>query len=303
MSESVTVDAGPTEGGDDNQVSVEEATHDEIKSALAEAMASEESETDPQPEQAEPVEKQKRTEPAKLDPPKEEKQAEPARDFAAENAKLRAQLKQSEDFSKRRSTELGEARKEIKQLLADRIARAKDVEVDNPREAARLDREVEQLRQKDQALESEEDQVAQMREAMEILPRFLKPEEMDIAAIKQELLEDGLPADYVEQFAQNPIMRTRPDTLIHLTKRALYGKALRQIIPQLQAVTQERDELKAKLGKAGENVVNGIKGALKKPAPVTASSSAADSSDREPDLDPTKMSDAEIKAYLANHRD
>lgn len=302
MSESVTVDAGPTEGGDDDQVSVEEATSEEIKAALADAIKEEESETDPQPE-AEPVESKTRTEPAKLEPPKEDKPAEPVRDVAAENAKLRAQLKQSEEFSKGRSQEIGELRKTVRLLVAEKEARAKEIEVDNPREAMKLDMQVEKLRAEDQELASEEQNISRFREAMEIIPRFLKPEEMDIEAIKAELLEDGLPLKFVEEFATNPIMKTSPDTFIHLSKRAMYGKALRVIIPQLQAVMKERDELKARIGKTGESVVKGIKGALNRPAPVTASSSAADSQDRDPVIDPTTMTDAEIKAYLANNRD
>jgi hypothetical protein len=221
---------------------------------------------------------------------------------ANEHAALQAKLKQVQLYADRRSTEIGELRKQNKELLAQLQQSAEETELSNPREAAKIDRAIEAVQAKDSQLAEEEATLHRTKQAMEIVPNYVKPEEMDLAAIKQELLDDGLEVPLVDKFISNIYESAYPETIIHLAKRAHYAKALRQIVPIAKQLYEDNQKLTEQLKKRGGDVLKGVQKELNKVAPITTATSASNSLDRSAVVDPSSMSDAEIEEYLKKHR-
>ena len=306
MEESVTVETGPTESeGADGllEIAVEDATDEEISGYLEEASSKEwvTAETQPGKQAAQSPEqgKDQHGDQPKPEPQKSAETPETAESQAEKIRRLTDELAQKEKFIKRRSTEVGELRKQNRELLARLETQAKEVEIDNPREAARIDRAIEEVKRREHQLDDEQGHLGRVSEAMQIIPKYVKPEQFDVDEMRRELKEAGMPDEFVKEF--DPYTSAHPETTVFLARASYYGKALRQIVPAAQAVFEENKRLKEQLRGKGEKVLTGVQQALRKPPPMSASTSVASIPDRSPDIDPSSMSDAEIQAYLAKN--
>lgn len=303
MEESVTVESGPTESeGADGllEISVEEATDAEISSYLEEASANEWNQSEAQPRTAESSPEQGKDQQGATPQPEPQKSAEtpPTLESQAETIRRQAdEIAKQEKFIKRRSTEIGELRKQNRELQARLEAQAKEVEIDNPREAARIDRQLEEAKRLESRLQDEQGHLDRVQEAMQVIPRYVKPEHFDVQAMKDELKEVGMPEEFIKEF--DPYTSAHPETVVFLARSAFLGKAFKQILPAAQAVFEENKRLKEQLKGKGQQVLDGVQKALRKPQPMSASTTVASVPDRNPDIDPTSMSDAELQAYLA----
>lgn len=297
MEYSEAVDEGTSELNDDGLVEITEATDADLEAYLQADQENEAEESPAHPEEvSEPAPAMEKQEPAK-----EELVADAPRPPTAEELEaVTARLAQAEKYAKQRGTEIGELRKALRESIAEKDALARELELDNPREAARLDRLIDAEKAKEFNLQKEEERINRVQDAYETVPRYVKPEEMDVEAIKTELLQDGLPPEWVGQFVPNMFEQALPETIIHLAKRAYYGKIIRVLVPELQKRDALIAELQSKSRGKGENILNGIKKAMSSPPPLTTASSASQIPGRSPSIDPTAMSDAELDEYLRN---
>lgn len=298
MEFSDAVEEGTSDLSDDGLVEVSEATDADLEAFLQadQEGVAEESQDHPQ-EASEPAPvMEKQEQPKAEEPPQEAPQAPSVEELEA----VKARLAQAEKYAKQRGTEIGELRKALRESIAEKDAQARDLEMDNPREAARLDRVIDAEKVKEFRLQQEEERLARVHDAYQTVPRYVKPEEMDVEAIRAELLQDGLQPEWVTQFMPNMFEQALPETIIHLAKRAYYGKIIRALVPELQKRDARIAELESKSRGKGENILSGIKKAASSPPPLTTASSASQAPGRSPSVDPSKMSDAELDEYLKN---
>jgi hypothetical protein len=298
MEFSDAVEEGTSDLNDDGLVEVSEATDADLEAFLQadQEGVAEESQDHPQ-EASEPTPVlEKQEQPKAEEPPQEAPKAPSVEELEA----VKARLAQAEKYAKQRGTEIGELRKALRESIAAMDAQARDLEMDNPREAARLDREIDADKAKEFKLQQEEERLARVHDAYQTVPRYVKPEEMDVEAIRAELLQDGLQPEWVGQFIPNMFEQALPETLIHLAKRAYYGKIIRALVPELQKRDARIAELESKSRGKGENILSGIKKAASSPPPLTTASSATQISGRAPSVPLDQMTDAELDSYLKN---
>ncbi len=299
MTETETVE-GTTGGSDDDSVSVEGMTDLEIQTLLEDSPVSAPPVTDPDPKQddkqkteaAPPAEKPK-DDPKFVDPA-----ALPKVPTPEEYEDLKKQLASQREFLARRSNELGTLRKEKKSLIAQLRAKATEIEDEDPRRAAALDRAAEDQERITQQLEQEEAETVRIQQNLEVVPRYVKPDEWDVEAMCFEMKEDGVAPNIIETFRANPYASAAGTELIHLGKRAFYGKHLRQLVPITKGLYDRVKELEAQLSTKGADTLRGVKRAMKSPPQLTAASSATEAPNRQPSVDPSTMSDAELEALI-----
>ena len=291
------VDQGSSEQSDDGFVSLEEASDADLdafiqedRSAETDTLESRPNEVNaPDEEYAEGVEEYAEESP----------RGETKEEASTRIAQLEAQLAQTQKYVKQRGNEIGELRKQARDLILEKEALARELENDNPREAARLDRVIEVEKVKEYKLQQEEERLSRVEQAYDIVPRYINADEMDVGAIRQELLDDNLPQDWIDNtFIPNMFELAPPETIVHLAKRAIYGKAIKYLVPALQERDARIAQLEAQVRGKGENLLNGLKRAASTPPPLTTSSSVSDNSNRSPSIDPSKMSDAELDEFL-----
>lgn len=308
MNEENTVDTGTTEDetDDESQDDVSSLSDSDL-AALIEGEKQPDDEkagNQPQPAKKDEPNEARPTEPEKVTDKQADKpafvdpNALPAQPTQEEFEKLKQRLQAQANFLDRRSQEIGELRKQNRELVARLQREAEEIQDDNPRLAVRYDRAIEDAQRREQQLASEQAQAQRERESLELVPKYVPQEEFDVEAMRLELKEDNLPEDFISDFVKNPHAACFPETLIHLAKRAHYGKHLRAIVPIVQALKAENDQLKAQIKTKGEKVVRGIQQAAKAKPVLTAHDSAADQNGRAPSVDFSAMSDAELKAFL-----
>jgi hypothetical protein len=299
MEFSDAVEEGISESSDDGLVEIFEASDEDLDAFIQADQGSEAEESPAHPQEVSTPAPEVEATPEQ---PKAEEteQSPPPAPSVEELEAVKARLAQAEKYAKQRGTEIGELRKALRESIAEKDAQARDLEMDNPREAARLDRVIDAEKVKEFRLQQEEERLARVHDAYQTVPRYVKPEEMDVEAIRAELLQDGLQPEWVTQFMPNMFEQALPETIIHLAKRAYYGKIIRALVPELQKRDARIAELESKSRGKGENILSGIKKAASSPPPLTTASSASQAPGRSPSVDPSKMSDAELEEYLSN---
>lgn len=299
MEISEAVEEGTSDLDDDGLIELTDATDADLEAFLRadqEGVAEVSQDHPQEASEPAPVMEAKQEQPKAEEPEQEAPKAPSVEELEA----VKARLAQAEKYAKQRGTEIGELRKALRESIAERASQAKDLEMDNPREAARLDREIDEDRAKEYKLQQEEERLARVHDAYQTVPRYVKPEEMDVEAIRAELLQDGLQPEWVGQFIPNMFEQALPETLIHLAKRAYYGKIIRALVPELQKRDARIAELENKSRGKSENILSGIKKAASSPPPLVTSSSATQASGRAPSIPLDQMTDAELDSYLKN---
>lgn len=310
MTIEAAVDSGPTEGGDDDLQEPHEASLEDLDEYLKDAVEKEskgdsESATtqpakaaDQQNSSEPPAEGEKKTDPA----------SKKAEDFDPEKAKeqlakQQKQIEQQELFIKERSTEIGELRKQVRERNArlKELADAAEAE-GNHREAAEIDRKREELKSKDSELRVEAERLETIDTFNKLIPKYCKPEEFNLPAMKEELVEAGLSQAVAQKFVENIHEACHPETAIWLGKLAFTKQVLKRVVDRALELQTENEQLKTKSKNRGEQVLNGIKGALSAAPTMTAASASANNPDRTPSGDPSTWSLAQIDAYLAKNK-
>lgn len=302
------VDQGTLEDGADSQVPVAEATDEELQGFLdapdtedsveetSEVTPSPEAPTEPQPETGEKPTEPQQTAPQTPPTPVTQPTAE---ELQAQNERLKAQLAEKEKFIQRRSTEIGELRKQVRDYAARLDAAAEEAEAAGDiRKVTELSLKKQEAERKEEELRGEQTRLDNAAQAHALLPKYLSPEEFDPQAIGVELSEMNLPPAAVQQIVADPHSSMYPETLIFASRMAYYGKHLRSIVPKFQQLQQENAQLKEQLRNKPNEVLKGVTKALKTTQTVNATASASSRPNRTPVVNPANLSDADLEALL-----
>lgn len=308
-------------------VDIHEATVEDIDAALASAQEQEEVETvntepvkeegeldtDPAVQQPKPTESQQPAQrqdtgvatqgasAAKPAPTQEEIQA-----ILAENERLKKEGNQKELFIQRRNNELGDLRKQLTdrrtQLAQARDQLANGLEdrfAENPVQASNDRDQIKALNDQLEILDQQETRATRITEAQTFFLRQVDTDQVSVDDVAEVLRSDGLQDNFVNQFKANPWEFTTPEALVQMGKRAMDRKNFiqadsdrRTLANYVISLEKQIEGLKKRPGQVMQNVQRHLNA-----SPVVTSASSA-SAKKSIDLDPTRMSLAEIDAAL-----
>lgn len=298
------------ESNDDGLVDIHEASIDDLDAALKEAQSKEvqEEPEDPQTthenleEGKKPIVAPQGAEPAKPAYTQEEIQG-----ILAENERYKNQGNQKELFIQHRGNELGQLRTQyagLRQQLSD--VRAKLMEgledrfAENPVQAINDRDRIKEIDEKLSGLDSQEERAARIVESQTFFLRHVNTEKVSIDDVAEVLKADGIHEGYISQFKSNPWEWTTPEALVQMGKRAEDRKEMVKAFEDRQVLAKHvlylNEELKKAKGKSGQ-FVQQLQKNLNETPQVTAKSSVSPKANR--DIDPTRMSMAELDAALA----
>ena len=271
-------------------VELPDATDEDISVFLEN---SERMESEPQVAQPQADPAQQKTEAKQPEEEPEVEQAQSKQDPEA----LREQLKQQELFIKRRNSEIGELRKQLKAAQEKLQTTLDEKFYESPTQALMQARQIEMAQQKINELDAEEQALTNQHQAQVLLAHHVGGE-VDIEAIGESLVADGMPQEFVEQFKRNPYQSALPETLIQLAKRASAERkvrqmeeALHQLVPYTQKLLEERKQLP-------QHVLKNVSSALRQAPQVTGSAGGTGQYGGNRAIDPSMMSDAELMEFL-----
>lgn len=289
-SSDITTAEDTQEGTSPEYVDLPDASDEDI-AAFLENAARQESEPKVVTQQADPAQQQTKAEQPEEEPKVEEAKSKP--DMEA----IRRQLEQQELFIKRRNSEIGELRKQLK-AVEERLQTTLDEKFyESPTQALAQARQIEMTQQKLSELDAEEQALTNQHQAQILLAHHVGGD-VDLEAIGESLMADGMPQDFVEQFKRNPYSAALPETLIQLAKRASAERkvrqmedALQQLVPYTQKLLEERKQLP-------QHVLKNVSTALRQAPQVTGSAGGVGQVGGNRLADPSSWSDAEIMEFL-----
>jgi uncharacterized protein YoxC len=142
---------------------------------------------------------------------------------------------------------LEEQEKTLIQRVHALQTRANELAEDNPREAVKLDLHAQELQRQYQEIQSQKQSLQVFAANLSTVPKrvpteYLKPEPMI-----QELQDShGMTYQQAEQYVKN-MMYTRPaNEIISVATQAMYGQALRKMLPEYQAMKEKLAQLEGK---------------------------------------------------------
>lgn len=212
--------------------------------------------------------------------------------------RLAEQAKRIDDqakFLERRSTELGTVKAELKRAIAEKEQLIRELELDSPVEAMRAEKQLERLKEQEEAVNAENVVLANRARFLQTVPKLVKPEQFDEAEIRATMLGDGAKEESVNNFLQN-LDQQDPALVINLTQRAYLSKAIRQLVPLTQKLLAEREQWQKKAQNQGENIARSISRELKKPKALQASRPVNRNVSESVNL--SRLSDAELDEII-----
>lgn len=268
---------------------IEQATDEELEAALNPSVeAPETTATQPVVEEAKEVVEQS------VDFVKQDEVPEYEKISKKQYEDLKKQLYQQELFLKRRSSELGETRKELKGYKEKLEAGLDDQFITHPKEAMERALQLKEIEKELRSIDRQESHLTEMHKRQVIVAKHVKPEESDMTEMTACLQADGLDAQAIEAFKSNPWQAAQPETIIQLAKRAHATKVLKQLAVFAKSLIEENERLKTK----PQELLNGVQKALKQPPQVVAAQGTSVRAN--PVKNITQWSAEEIDKYLAN---
>lgn len=235
----------------------------------------------------------------KAEPPQEEPKVEPVEPVSkADFEAFKKQFQGQELLLKRRTSELGELRRQFQQFVEQTQKTLDEKFYESPTQALADARKIEMAQAKIKEIDAEEQSLTNAHQAQVLLAHHVGPEGLDVEAISESLASDGLPSDFIDHFKRNPYQSTLPETLIQLAKRASAEKkarqmeeALNQLVPYTQKLLEERKQLP-------QHVLKNVHSALRQSPQVTASAGGTGQVGGSRSVEPALMSDAELEEFL-----
>ena len=290
----VTTSEDTQEGTSPEYVELPEASDDDI-AAFLDGAEERESQLEAVQQQEDPKQQERTT----VEPPKDAPQVEQAASKQDMEA-FRRQLEGLELLNKRRTSEFGEFKKQLREFIQNKTQGLDEKFLESPTQAYAQAREVERAQEKLQATEAEEQAFTNAHQSQILLAHHVGAEGIDIEAIGEALAADGMPGDFIEHFKRNPYQSALPETLIQLAKRASAERrvrqmeqALSQLVPYTQQLLQERKQLP-------RDVLKNVQSALRQSPQVTGSAGGTGQLGGNRAVDPALMSDAELEEFLKN---
>ena len=301
MESEVTTQSEETQAGTSPEyVDLHEATDEELAAFLA--AGDPEAEPSEVPQQESPAQEEQKQEPEQ--PKQEEKAPEAPQQFVSKEAfdRVAKQLDNLELLTKRRTSEIGELKRQFRDFIAAKSENLDEKFLESPTQALAQARQVEMAQQKLQELEAEEQGLINQQQAQVLLAHHVGPDGLDIEAIGEVLAADGMPTEFVQTFVRNPYQAALPETLIQLAKRATLHRqvkqmeeALSQLVPYTQKLIDERKNLP-------QDVLKNVQTALRQTPQVTGSAGGTGQTSKK-SVDFARMTDAELSEFLKSNSD
>ena len=285
------VTEGTEEGTSSEYVELPDATDEDIDAFLEGAEYREQQQQEgyiDEPQQPEQKSEQPKEQPKTQDEPQVQ-----SKDIEA----IRKQLEGLELLNKRRTSELAEVKRQLKEFR-DRVSQNLDEKwLESPTQAYAQARQVEMAQQKIQEIEAEEASLTNAHQAQVLLAHHVG-DGIDVEAIAESLQSDGMPPEFIQSFLSNPYKAALPETLIQLAKRASaekrireYESALNEIIPYTQRLLEERKKLPS-------DVLRNVQTALRQSPQVTGSAGGTGQVRGNSPVEFAAMSDQELQEFL-----
>lgn len=232
--------------------------------------------------------------------PKAEQSTDSGDDRDREIARLREAIEAQRVWDARRSTELGETRKQLKEAR-QKLNEGIDAKfIDKPSEAMADQRKIDKIDQHLEAIDGEESQMHFQRQSVEVVSRYVDPKDFDINAMVSSLKDDGFDQGFIEKFQKNPFIAALPETLVQMAKRGKAENALRILAPAYRDLAKENEELKKQLKVKPSEVAGRINEALKSQPSVTAKNGGSSGTkDDTSNVPVALMSDSQLDAILS----
>ena len=210
---------------------------------------------------------------------------------------IRRQLEGLELLNKRRTSELAEVKRQLKDFR-DKVSQNLDERwLESPTQAFAQARQAEMAQAKIQEIEAEEAALTNAHQAQVLLAHHVGTDGIDVEAIAEALQSDGMPSEFIQQFLGNPYKAALPETLIQLAKRAKaerrikeYEGALSHVMPYMQRLIEERKRLPS-------DVLRNVQSALRSSPQVTGSAGGTGQMGNRP-VEFASMSDQELQEFL-----
>jgi hypothetical protein len=217
--------------------------------------------------------------------------------LAAKNAQLREALRKQTQFAQMRSTEIGELRKQLRQINMELKGGISEKIIEDPESAIDAKLQIKANEEKLRELDNEESSVRARHDAMHIVTTHLPPEQFDIDGMAGALVRDGFTPDDVRPFIVDPFGFADAPTLIHLAKRVNAEKALVEVANYAKKLEVEITKLRNKPDSILQNIQNATSSKQ-----MTAASGGGSSMASNVNLNPSVMSDLELDSYIKQYR-
>src|SRR5574343_422569 len=210
---------------------------------------------------------------------------------------IRKQLEGLELLNKRRTSELAEVKRQLKEFR-DKVSQNLDERwIESPTQAFAQARQAEMAQAKIQEIEAEEAALTNAHQAQVLLAHHVGTDGMDVEAIAEAIQSDGMPPEFIQQFLGDTYKAALPETLIQLAKRARaerkvkeYENALSQVMPYMQRLMEERKRLPS-------DVLRNVQSALRSSPQVTGSAGGTGQMGTK-HVEFASMSDQELQEFL-----
>lgn len=246
-----------------------------------------------------PVEKQDEASKDQNPQPPKQKDAElEHKQLLAKNERLKAALDKQSLAWQRRSNEIGELRKALREAN-ERLAKGLNEDfVENPELAIDKKLQIRTNEQHLQQLDAEEGTLTSRETAIRTVANYIPEEEFDINAMAAAMQRDGVDPQIIQQFARDPFSQTSGVTLVQLAKRAHAEKLLATVYSYAKSLEQQMQELKSK----PEQVLKDIE-RVSRSKPMTAATGGSQAKAKlNANVRIDQLSDAELDEIIRNAR-
>jgi hypothetical protein len=275
-------------------VRVEEAADADLDAFLADPKNFD-TEAEPQParqEETESRETSSASEPAKPEAPKEDASQEVTRE---EFNKQQRQLEGLELVVKRRTSELGDVKQRLQNLIAERSKGLEEKYQADPLGATNDIAEIRDAQKSLEAIKNEESELREVHTNQAQVLQHVNLQETPLTEMGKALLIDGVNPDFVDNFIRNP-WKVPAFATIQLSRRVRAEKYLKALVP---AYKELRDE-NAKLKRGGNDVLRQVDKAARDLPGITGKNGGAALTAEEDlsNIPVHKMTDAQLDAVV-----
>lgn len=207
----------------------------------------------------------------------------------------------------RRTSELGEAKKQLKhiaQTLNEKFQEA--IENNSQADALDIRDALKETEQKIGEVEQEESTLTRKFTAQKLVSTYVPEDQFDVEGMAEALARDGVPPQFVERFKADPLGFVSDGdsspglTMVHLAKRAYAEGMLKKLYPIAKSLADEVKKLKGTQG----DVLKKVQQVAKQTPQISAAGARPNKQQRATTIDAkaiAQLSDEELDEFLANN--
>lgn len=288
--ETVTTSEAET-GTTETLVPIEEATNEELDAIIEQGSKAQPEEAPIQPEQVAPPQQ----EPTEEEPEQELPKAEPAKpvDDQARLQRIERQLAGLEDIVKRRTSEIGGLKHQIRQFVENERKGLQETFEENPAAGAEKLMRVREAEAQLENLNKQEELITTQADNQRVVMQKVNFDHVSLDDITREFEEDGADPEFLQTFRANPWLTPAP-LVVHAAKAAFNRKLVVSLYKTLQAKDQEIAKLKKQPGQ----VLNKVQQTARNFGDITGKGGRTANPGKLIDKPTHEMSDAELDAFL-----